>query len=81
MGKARGVQTPPPAAERGASGRAIAPGAAVPAAVRKSAGALRVLARGVKVGGGGALMAFRSAGRSSERSMCATERNAFEAPG
>ncbi|RJU12312.1 hypothetical protein XcmpCFBP7700_14860 [Xanthomonas campestris] len=50
VGKARGVQTPPPAAERGASGRPIAPGAAVPAAVRKSAGALRVLARGVKAG-------------------------------
>ncbi|MEA9656591.1 hypothetical protein ABFU65_17020 [Xanthomonas campestris pv. raphani] len=50
VGKARGVQTPPPAAERGASGRAIAPDAAVPSAVRKSAGALRVLARGVKAG-------------------------------
>ncbi|WP_225041764.1 hypothetical protein [Xanthomonas campestris] len=50
VGKAKDVQTPPPAAERGASGRAIAPGAAVPAAVRKSAGALQVLARGVKAG-------------------------------
>ncbi|WP_238148478.1 hypothetical protein [Xanthomonas campestris] len=50
VGKARGVQTPPPAAERGASGGALAPGAAVLAAVRKSAGALRVLARGVKAG-------------------------------